>query len=143
MLNSLLLCLSTLFLPFLQWWQVDKVNPLKLFDDNKVIGGFQLRRLLFRQGHHAYVRSVVTRVMELHTQGKIKPVIDSVWAFEDVGEAMQKLCDRKNIGKVILDPTAEPKPKVTENKEAAEATENAAAAAAAGEEKKEPVQNGE
>lgn len=120
------------------WWQVDKVNPLKLFDDNKVIGGFQLRRLLFRQGHHAYVRSVVTRVLGLHSQGKIKPVIDSVWAFEDVGEAMQKLCDRKNIGKVILDPTAEPRPKATE-KEAAEATETPAAA----EEKKEPVQNGE
>ncbi|KAK3758003.1 hypothetical protein RRG08_058311 [Elysia crispata] len=121
----------------LVWWQVDKVNPLKLFDDNKVIGGFQLRRLLFRQGHHAYVRSVVTRVLDLHGQGKIKPVIDSIWAFEDVGEAMQKLCDRKNIGKVILDPTAEPRPKATE-KEAAEATENAT-----GEEKKEPVQNGE
>lgn len=28
-----------------------------------------------------------------------------------VGEAMQKMQDRKNIGKIILDPTLEPKPK--------------------------------
>ncbi|XP_059156063.1 synaptic vesicle membrane protein VAT-1 homolog-like isoform X2 [Physella acuta] len=120
------------------WWQVDKVNPLKLYDDNKVIGGFQLRRLLFRQGHHEYVRSVVTRVLDLYNQGKLKLTIDSVWAFEDVGEAMQKLCDRKNVGKIILDPTAEPTPKSPEKK-AAEAAESASA----GEEKKEAVANGE
>lgn len=63
---------------------MDKINPLKLYDDNKVIGGFQLRRLLFRQGHYDYVRKVVSCVLELFSQGKIKPTIDSVWAFEDV-----------------------------------------------------------
>jgi hypothetical protein len=63
-----------------------------------------------------------------------------VWAFEDVGEAMQKLCDRKNVGKVVLDPTAEPRPKSPEKKAPEpESTENAAG----GEEKKEPVANGE
>uniref|UniRef100_A0A0B6ZIY0 Enoyl reductase (ER) domain-containing protein n=1 Tax=Arion vulgaris TaxID=1028688 RepID=A0A0B6ZIY0_9EUPU len=109
------------------WWQVDKINPLKLYDDNKLIGGFQLRRLLFRQGHHEYIRKTVSKVLELYSQGKIKPTIDSVWAFEDVGEAMQKLCDRKNIGKVILDPTAEPRPKSPEKKtsEAAGSVEGA------------------
>ncbi|CAL1544867.1 unnamed protein product [Lymnaea stagnalis] len=123
------------------WWQVDKVNPLKLFDDNKVIGGFQLRRLLFRQGHYDYVRKVVSRVLDLYNQGKIKLTIDSVWAFEDVGEAMQKLCDRKNIGKIILDPTAEPTPKSPEKK-AAEAAVNSDGASG-GDEKKEAVANGE
>lgn len=28
-----------------------------------------------------------------------------------VGEAMQKMHDRKNIGKIVLDPSLEPKPK--------------------------------
>nr|KAG5707468.1 hypothetical protein BaRGS_011972 [Batillaria attramentaria] len=93
------------------WWQVDKVNPIKLFDDNKVVGGFQLRRLLFRQGQHGYVRNVVNTLFDLYRQGKIKPVIDSTWAFEDLGEGMQKLHDRKNIGKILLDPTKEPEPK--------------------------------
>lgn len=93
------------------WWQVDKVNPIKLFDDNRSVGGFQLRRFLFRQGQHTYVRNVVAKLLELHRQGKIRPVIDSVWAFEDVGEGMQKLHDRKNIGKILLDPSKEPAPK--------------------------------
>lgn len=67
-----------------QWWQVDKVNPIKLFDDNKSVGGFQLRRLMFRQGQHAYVRAVVDKIMDMYRHGKIRPVIDSIWAFEDV-----------------------------------------------------------
>lgn len=71
-----------------QWWQVDKINPLKLYDDNKLIGGFQLRRLLFRQGQHEYVRQVVSKVLELYSQDKIKPTIDSVWAFEDVSTSV-------------------------------------------------------
>ncbi|CAG5118695.1 unnamed protein product, partial [Candidula unifasciata] len=125
----------------LVWWQVDKINPLKLYDDNKLIGGFQLRRLLFRQGHYEYIGKVVSKVLDLYNQGKIKPTIDSVWAFEDVGEAMQKLCDRKNVGKIILDPTAEPRPKSPEKK-APEASANAEGTPG-GEEKKEPVANGE
>lgn len=31
--------------------------------------------------------------------------------FVKVGEAMQKMHDRKNIGKLVLDPSLEPKPK--------------------------------
>ncbi|XP_076449675.1 synaptic vesicle membrane protein VAT-1 homolog-like isoform X2 [Babylonia areolata] len=110
------------------WWQVDKVNPIKLFDDNRSVGGFQLRRFLFRQGQHAYVRNVVTKLLELHGQGKIRPVIDSVWAFEDVGEGMQKLHDRKNIGKILLDPSKEPAPKPQGKgaaEQQAESTDNA------------------
>lgn len=93
------------------WWQVDKVNPLKLYDDNKSLGGLHLRHLLYQQGGHDYVRTVVEKVFKLWQEGKIKPVVDSTWALEDVPEAMLKLHDRKNIGKIVLDPTMEPKPK--------------------------------
>lgn len=31
--------------------------------------------------------------------------------YFQVGEAMQKMHDRKNIGKIVLDPSLEPKPK--------------------------------
>ncbi|KAK7115178.1 synaptic vesicle membrane protein VAT-1 homolog-like isoform X2 [Littorina saxatilis] len=121
------------------WWQVDKVNPIKLFDDNKSVGGFQLRRLMFRQGQHAYVRAVVDKIMDMYRHGKIRPVIDSIWAFEDVGEGMQKLHDRKNIGKILLDPSKEPapKPEKSAEKEQAEGGENG------GTEKSEPAVNGE
>ncbi|XP_041376044.1 synaptic vesicle membrane protein VAT-1 homolog-like [Gigantopelta aegis] len=104
------------------WWQVDKVSPIKLFDENKMIGGFQLRRLVFNQGQHTYVRDIVNKLFALYNSAKINPTVDSVWAFEDVGEAMQKIHDRKNIGKLILDPTAQPKPKSASTEKAAEGT---------------------
>ncbi|XP_023223330.1 synaptic vesicle membrane protein VAT-1 homolog-like isoform X3 [Centruroides sculpturatus] len=93
------------------WWQVDKVNPIKLFDENKSISGFNLRHLLYQQGGHEYIRGIVEKVFRLWKEGKIKTVIDSTWAFEDVPEAMQRLHDRKNVGKITLDPNMEPKPK--------------------------------
>lgn len=95
----------------LQWWQVDKVSPLKLFDENRTISGFNLRRLLHQQGGVEYVQKAVQNVFALYQEGKIKPLIDSTLALEDVAEAMQKMHDRKNVGKIVLDPSLEPKPK--------------------------------
>uniref|UniRef100_A0A182QEN1 Enoyl reductase (ER) domain-containing protein n=1 Tax=Anopheles farauti TaxID=69004 RepID=A0A182QEN1_9DIPT len=93
------------------WWQVDKVSPIKLFDENKSLGGFNLRHLLYQQEGSEYVRATVDKIFGLWKDGKVKPVVDSAWALEDVAEAMQKMHDRKNIGKLVLDPSMEPKPK--------------------------------
>ncbi|XP_055701377.1 synaptic vesicle membrane protein VAT-1 homolog-like [Phlebotomus papatasi] len=93
------------------WWQVDKVSPIKLFDENKSLAGFNLRHLMYQQDGVEYVKNTMTAVFDLWKGGKIKPTIDSTWALEDVAEAMQKMHDRKNIGKLILDPAMEPKPK--------------------------------
>lgn len=93
------------------WWQVDKVSPIKLFDENKTLSGLNLRHLMYQHGGHAFVRRAVNQVFALWSEGKIKPVVDSTWALEDVPEAMQKMHDRKNIGKIVLDPNLEPKPK--------------------------------
>uniref|UniRef100_L7LZT0 Putative synaptic vesicle membrane protein vat-1 n=1 Tax=Rhipicephalus pulchellus TaxID=72859 RepID=L7LZT0_RHIPC len=93
------------------WWQVDKVSPIKLYEESKVISGFNLRHLLYQQGMHDYVKGVVSKVFSLYEQKKITPVVDSSWAFEDVTEAMQKMHDHKNVGKLTLNPSLEPKPK--------------------------------
>ncbi|XP_048483748.1 synaptic vesicle membrane protein VAT-1 homolog-like isoform X1 [Plutella xylostella] len=93
------------------WWQVDKVSPIKLFDENKSLAGLNLRHLLFQHGRAEYVRRAVEAVFALWAEGKVKPLVDSTWALEDVAEAMQKMHDRKNIGKLVLDPSLEPKPK--------------------------------
>lgn len=93
------------------WWQLDKVSPMKLFDENRSVSGFHLRHLLYKQNGHEYVRNVVEKVMKLWQDGQIKPVVDSTWAFEDIPEAMQKLHERKNVGKITIDPAMEPKPK--------------------------------
>lgn len=83
----------------------------------------------------------------LWSEGKIKPVIDSTWALEDVPEAMQKMHDRKNIGKIVLDPSLEPKPKPAtpakgkaKDKKAANQEEKKASSVESeeGEKKKEP-----
>jgi hypothetical protein len=66
---------------------------------------------MYQHGSHAFVRRAVNQVYTLWSEGKIKPVVDSTWALEDVPEAMQKMHDRKNIGKIVLDPNLEPKPK--------------------------------
>ncbi|KAL1497566.1 hypothetical protein ABEB36_008504 [Hypothenemus hampei] len=93
------------------WWQVDKVSPLKLFDENKTLAGFNLRHLLYHQNGAAYINKIILKVFQLYQDGKVKPQLDSVWALEDVADAMQKMHDRKNIGKLVLDPSMEPKPK--------------------------------
>lgn len=57
---------------------------MKLFDENKGMIGFNIRHLLYQQGGHEIVRRVVEKVWDLWRQGKIKPVVDSTWAWEDV-----------------------------------------------------------
>jgi len=61
------------------------------------------------------VRALVQNAYKLYEQKKISPVIDSTWAYDDIAEAMQKMHDRKNVGKIILDPAQEPKPRPVED----------------------------
>ncbi|KAI4534048.1 hypothetical protein MG293_014908 [Ovis ammon polii] len=65
------------------WWQVEKVNPIKLYEENKVIAGFSLLNLLFKQGRAGLIRGVVDKLTALYNQKKIKPVVDSLWALEE------------------------------------------------------------
>ncbi|XP_060924845.1 synaptic vesicle membrane protein VAT-1 homolog-like [Limanda limanda] len=111
------------------WWQVEKVNPIKLYEENKVIAGFSLLNLLFKQGRCSLVRAVMEKLLRLYEQKKIKPVVDSLWALEEVKEAMQRIHDRGNIGKLILDVEKSPTPLM-----ASDSTETSEA----GEEEEEP-----
>ncbi|XP_016296880.1 synaptic vesicle membrane protein VAT-1 homolog-like [Sinocyclocheilus anshuiensis] len=109
------------------WWQVEKVNPIKLYEENKVIAGFSLLNLLFKQGGCNQVKTAVQKLLSLYDQKKIKPVVDSLWALEEVKEAMQRIHDRGNIGKLILDVEKSPTPLMandsTETSEAGEEEE--------------------
>lgn len=78
------------------------------------MSGFNLRKLLFQQDAHMYVRSLVDKIMDLWRKKKILPIIDSCWAFEDIPDAMQKMHDRRNVGKIVIDPAMEPRPKPVE-----------------------------
>ncbi|XP_061102262.1 synaptic vesicle membrane protein VAT-1 homolog-like [Conger conger] len=109
------------------WWQVEKVNPIKLFEENKVIAGFSLLNLLFKQGRANVVKTVMQKLISLYDQKKIRPLVDSLWALEEVKEAMQRIHDRGNIGKLILDVEKSPTPLMandsTETSEAGEEEE--------------------
>ncbi|KAI4830161.1 hypothetical protein JOQ06_009027 [Pogonophryne albipinna] len=111
------------------WWQVEKVNPIKLYEENKVIAGFSLLNLLFKHGKCNLVKSVMDKLLCLFDQKKIKPVVDSLWALEEVKEAMQRIHDRGNVGKLILDVEKSPTPLM-----ASDSTETSEA----GEEEEEP-----
>uniref|UniRef100_H3CVD9 Vesicle amine transport 1-like n=1 Tax=Tetraodon nigroviridis TaxID=99883 RepID=H3CVD9_TETNG len=111
------------------WWQVEKVNPIKLYEENKVIAGFSLLNLLFKHRKCGLVRSVMDKLLCLYEQKKIRPVVDSLWALEEVKEAMQRIHDRGNIGKLILDVEKAPTPLM-----ASDSTETSEA----GEEEEEP-----
>ncbi|XP_075289997.1 synaptic vesicle membrane protein VAT-1 homolog-like [Opisthocomus hoazin] len=110
------------------WWQVEKVNPIKLYEENKVIAGFSLLNLLFKQNRGALIKGVVDKLLNLYNSKKIKPVVDSLWALEEVKEAMQRIHDRGNIGKLILDVEKAPTPLMandsTETSEAGEEEED-------------------
>lgn len=60
------------------------MNPIKLYEENKVIAGFSLLNLLFKQGRCGLVKSVMDKLLCLYKEKKIKPVVDSLWALEEV-----------------------------------------------------------
>ncbi|XP_041029126.1 synaptic vesicle membrane protein VAT-1 homolog isoform X2 [Carcharodon carcharias] len=88
------------------WWNKFSINSLQLLHSNKAVCGYHLGYLEVDQ-----IRDVVTKLLSLYKEGKIKPRVDSVWSFEQIGDAMKQMQERKNIGKVILVPEA----KKTEN----------------------------
>ncbi|CAF0740629.1 unnamed protein product [Adineta steineri] len=88
------------------WWQNDKISCLRLFQDSKSIHGFNLIQLLTRGSNDTrrYLADIMHKVFLLYKEGKIKPVIDSVFTFDEVNNALGKLVERKNIGKVVIEP---------------------------------------
>lgn len=68
---------------------MDKVSPIKLFDESKSLAGLNLRHLLFQHGRAECVRRAVDAVFQLWLDGKVKPLVDSTWALEDVSPDLQ------------------------------------------------------
>ncbi|XP_072417654.1 synaptic vesicle membrane protein VAT-1 homolog [Chiloscyllium punctatum] len=83
------------------WWNKFTINSLQLLHSNKAVCGYHLGYLQIDQ-----IQDAVTKLLSLYKEGKIKPRIDSVWSFEQIGDAMKQMQERRNIGKVILVPEA-------------------------------------
>lgn len=56
-------------------------NPLFMLGDNKAACAYHLGHML---DEPEYYRDVVYQLFNLYDSGKIKPIVDTVWTFEDV-----------------------------------------------------------
>lgn len=60
------------------------MSPIKLFDENKTLCGLSLRHLMHQQNCAGYVAGIFDKVIALWKDGKVKSVVDSTLAIEDV-----------------------------------------------------------
>ncbi|XP_077358241.1 synaptic vesicle membrane protein VAT-1 homolog [Festucalex cinctus] len=84
------------------WYNQLSINALKLMPTNKAVCGFHLSYM-----DDEHIDTGMAALLRLYAEGKIKPRIDSCFHFEEVTDAMRRMHERQNIGKVILLP--EPK----------------------------------
>ncbi|VDP34412.1 unnamed protein product [Schistosoma mattheei] len=104
------------------WFHIERINPLKLHDENLLLGGFSLKSLLFSRDPNQtetnkLIIDVWNELIKLIDSQKIDPIVDSQWYLDETKEAMMRLQERKNIGKVVLIPKLK-------EKDAEEAVEN-------------------
>ena len=81
-----------------------RLNPLRLMNDNKSLAGVNIGRMWDQQ---ARTSRWMEALLELLFDGRIEPVIDAEFTFEEAGLAHRRLEDRLNVGKVLLVPGKE------------------------------------
>ena len=82
-----------------QYLRLPRFNAFKLMPDNKTISGFNL---VYMFDHIDKFNQAFDNLLRWATEGKINPVVEKSFEFEDVGAAHKYLQSRKSIGKVIL-----------------------------------------
>jgi len=78
-----------------------RMNPIRLMNDNKSVAGVNLGRMWDQQERTS---AWMGELLALLADGRIAPVIDTVYDFAEAGQAHRRLEDRMNVGKVILVP---------------------------------------
>ncbi|KAL7860601.1 hypothetical protein AOLI_G00169500 [Acnodon oligacanthus] len=81
------------------WYQQFSVHTLSLIQGNRSVCGFHLGYL---DTETELLTQAMNAVLDLYHQGKVKPRIDTTYHLEQVGDAMRRMQERNNIGKVIL-----------------------------------------
>ena len=81
------------------WLGMPKFDPLRMMTSNKAVFGVHMGLIDDSSTFRGHLESLSGMLQE----GKIDPIIDSVWRFEDVAEAQMHIHNRKNRGKVLLD----------------------------------------
>jgi len=100
---------------FKTWWKCLSINSLEIISENKSVSGYHLGYLLNNPAFMATATKDIDSLLRMWTEEKIKIQIDSTYGFSKVGEAMKRIHQRLNVGKIILKPDAEmPVPVVAE-----------------------------
>lgn len=81
------------------WWGMPRFDPLRLMSSNKAVFGVHMGLL----EDYSIFEGHLASLSEMLLDGKIDPIIDSVWRFEKVADAQMHMHNRKNRGKVLLD----------------------------------------
>jgi NADPH:quinone reductase-like Zn-dependent oxidoreductase len=80
---------------------VPKFSPMALMDRNRAVAGVNIGHL-WREVE--MLTGEMSALVELYRKGKIKPTVDSVFKFADVRAAHRRMHERKNVGKIVLEP---------------------------------------
>jgi len=76
------------------------LNPVRLMNDTRAIGGVNLGRLWDRTDRlDAWMRTLLRQL----AAGEVAPRIDRVYPAAEAGAAQLRLVQRQNVGKVLLD----------------------------------------
>ncbi|CAF0930745.1 unnamed protein product [Adineta steineri] len=93
------------FTAFKTWLKCFSTNSMSILPTNKSIAGYHLGYLLKDlDSTKGSAFETVNELFRLYDEGAIKPQIDNIYPYSKVGEAMQRMHNRQNIGKVLLRP---------------------------------------
>ncbi|MBD3221040.1 zinc-binding dehydrogenase [bacterium] len=77
-----------------------QLNPVRLMNDNRSVGGVNLGRLWGERDRFA---GWMQQLLSWLAEGRIAPRIDRIYPADQAGEAQSRLERRANVGKVLLD----------------------------------------
>ena len=76
-------------------------TPLGLMNSNRTVSGVNLGHLW---GRMDLLRPDLVSLLDLWTDGTVRPRIDAVFPFAEAAQAHQRITERRNVGKVVLVP---------------------------------------
>ncbi|CAF2698434.1 unnamed protein product [Rotaria sp. Silwood2] len=98
----------SLLTAFKTWYKCFSTNSISILSDNKSIAGYHLGYLLKDLDSTKDIAlNTIHELFRLYNEGAIKPKIDTIYPLSKVGEAMQRMHNRQNIGKILLQPDDE------------------------------------
>ncbi|CAF4727358.1 unnamed protein product, partial [Rotaria sp. Silwood2] len=98
----------SLLTAFKTWYKCFSTNSISILSDNKSIAGYHLGYLLKDLDSTKDIAlNTIHELFRLYNEGAIKPKIDTIYPLSKVGETMQRMHNRQNIGKILLQPDDE------------------------------------